>query len=81
VLTQVYPVRDAPTLDAARAPTGWSNTHGRQYPAAIGCFQDDLVALLGIRRVPTRHRIRVRTTNSGAPSSRKAGAKVIPRSP
>ena len=36
---------------------------GREYPAAIACFRDDLDALLAIHRVPARHRIRVRTTN------------------
>jgi hypothetical protein len=39
------------------------NTYGRDYPAAVACFSDDLDALLAIHRVPVRHRIRVRTTN------------------
>ena len=39
------------------------NTYGREYPAAVACFTDDLEALLAIHRVPVHHRIRVRTTN------------------
>jgi len=64
VLAHVYAVRDAPTLDAARAAADRVvNTYQRQYPAAVACFADDLEALLAIHRVPVRHRIRVRTTN------------------
>ena len=64
VLAHVYAVRDAPTLDAARAAADrFINTYGREYPAAVACFTDDLDALLAIHRVPVRHRIRVRTTN------------------
>ena len=64
VLAHVYAVRDAPTLDAARAAADRVvNTYQRQYPAAVACFTDDLEALLAIHRVPVRHRIRVRTTN------------------
>jgi transposase-like protein len=64
VLAHVYAVRDAPTLDAARAAADRAvNTYQRQYPAAVGCFADNLEALLAIHRVPVRHRIRVRTTN------------------
>jgi len=64
VLAHVYAVRDAPTLDAARAAADrFTGTFARDYPAAIACFQDDLEALLAIHRVPVRHRIRVRTTN------------------
>jgi putative transposase len=56
-------VRDAPTLDAARAAADrLSNTYRGEYPA-VACFEDDLDALLAIHRVPVRHRIRVRTTN------------------
>ena len=63
VLAHVYAVRDAPTLDAARAAADRVvNTYQREYPAAVGCFADDLEALLAIHRVPVRHRIRVRTT-------------------
>jgi transposase-like protein len=64
VMAHVYAVRDAPTLDAARAGADrLSNMFRRQFPAAVACFQDDLDALLAIHRVPVRHRIRVRTTN------------------
>ena len=64
VMAHVYAVRDAPTLDAARAAADrLANTFGQQFPAAVACFADDLDALLAIHRVPVRHRIRVRTTN------------------
>jgi putative transposase len=64
VLAHLYAVRDAPTLDAARATADrFINTYGREYPAAVACFTEDLDALLAIHRVPVRHRIRVRTTN------------------
>lgn len=64
VLAHVYAVREAPTLDAARAAADRVvNTYQREYPAAVACFTDDLEALLAIHRVPVRHRIRVRTTN------------------
>jgi putative transposase len=57
------------------------NTYGREYPAAIDCFQDDLDALLAIHRVPARHRIRVRTTNLAERSfvEQRRRTKVIPR--
>lgn len=64
VMAHLYAVRDAPTLDAARAAADrLINTYRREYPAATACFEDDLDALLAIHRVPVRHRIRVRTTN------------------
>ena len=64
VLAHLYAVRDAPTLDAARAAADrFANTFAREYPAAVACFTEDLDALLAIHRVPVRHRIRVRTTN------------------
>jgi transposase-like protein len=64
VMAHVYAVRDAPTLDAARAGADrLIGTFGRQFPAAVGCFKEDLDALLAIHPVPVRHRIRVRTTN------------------
>jgi putative transposase len=84
VLAHVYAVRDAPTLDAARAAADrFINTHGREYPAAIACFTDDLDALLAIHRVPVRHRIRVRTTNLAERSfvEERRRTKVIPRFP
>jgi transposase-like protein len=64
VMDHIYAVRDAPTLDAARAAADrFENTYRRQFPAAVACFADDREALLAIHRVPVRHRIRVRTTN------------------
>ena len=64
VMAHLYAVRDAPTLDAARAAADRPiNTYRREFPAAVACFEDDLDALLAIHRVPVRHRIRVRTTN------------------
>lgn len=64
VMAHLYAVRDAPTIDAARAAADrLINTYRREYPAAVACFEDDLDALLAIHRVPVRHRIRVRTTN------------------
>jgi putative transposase len=82
VLAHVYAVRDAPTLDAARAAADrFVNTYGREYPAAVACFTDDLDALLAIHRVPVRHRIRVRTTNLAERSfvEERRRTKVIPR--
>jgi putative transposase len=82
VMAHLYAVRDAPTLDAARAAADrLVNTYGREYPAAIDCFQDDLDALLAIHRVPARHRIRVRTTNLAERSfvEERRRTKVIPR--
>ena len=82
VLAHIYAVRDAPTLDAARAAADrFINTYGREYPAAVACFSDDLEALLAIHRVPVRHRIRVRTTNLAERSfvEERRRTKVIPR--
>jgi transposase-like protein len=82
VLAHVYAVRDAPTLDAARAAADrFTNTFTRDYPAAAACFADDLDALLAIHRVPVRHRIRVRTTNLAERSfeEERRRTKVIPR--
>jgi putative transposase len=82
VLAHVYAVRDAPTLDAARAAADrFVNTYQREYPAAVACFCDDLDALLAIHRVPVRHRIRVRTTNLAERSfvEERRRTKVIPR--
>jgi len=57
-------VRDAPTLDAARAAVdGFSNRYQDRFPVAVACFEEDREALLAIHKVPVRHRIRVRTTN------------------
>jgi putative transposase len=84
VLAHLYAVRDAPTLDAARAAADrFVNTYRREYPAAVACFTDDLDALLAIHRVPVRHRIRVRTTNLAERSfvEERRRTKVIPRFP
>jgi putative transposase len=82
VLAHVYAVRDAPTLDAARAAAGrFTSTFARGHPSAAACFQDDLEAMLAIHRVPVRHRIRVRTTNLAERSfeEERRRTKVIPR--
>jgi len=82
VLAHVYAVRDAPTLDAARAAADrFTNAYAREYPAAVACFGEDLDALLAIHRVPVRHRIRVRTTNLAERSfeEERRRTKVIPR--
>ena len=82
VLAHVYAVRDAPTMDAARAAADrFITTFARDYPAAVACFTDDLDALLAIHRVPVRHRIRVRTTNLAERSfeEERRRTKVIPR--
>lgn len=64
MMAHLYAVRDAPTVDAARASADrLINTFRREFPAAVACFEDDLDALLAIHRLPVRHRIRVRTTN------------------
>jgi transposase-like protein len=81
VLAHLYAVRDAPTLDAARAAADrFTNTYARDYPAAVACFTDDLDALLNIHRVSVRHRIRVRTTNLCERSfvEERRRTKVIP---
>jgi putative transposase len=82
VMAHLYAVRDAPTLDAARAAADrFENTFARRFPSAVTCFHDDRDALLAIHRVPVRHRIRVRTTNlaeRGFEEERRR-TKVIPR--
>jgi putative transposase len=82
VMAHIYAVRDAPTLDAARAAADrFENTYAKSFPAAVTCFRDDREALLAIHRVPVRHRIRVRTTNlaeRGFEEERRR-IKVIPR--
>jgi putative transposase len=53
VMAHLYAVRDAPTLDAARAAADrLINTYRREYPAAVGCFEDDLDALLNVSSRP-----------------------------
>lgn len=82
VMAHIYAVREAPTLDAARAAGDrFENAYAKRFPAAVACFRDDREALLAIHRVPVRHRIRVRTTNlaeRGFEEERRR-TKVIPR--
>jgi putative transposase len=81
-MAHLYAVRDAPTLDVARAAADrFCNTYRREFPAAVACFADDREALLAIHRVPVRHRIRVRTTNLAERSfeEERRRTKVIPR--
>jgi transposase-like protein len=82
VMAEVRAIRDAPTLDAARAQADRViNRYRRQFPAAVACLTDDLEGLLAVHRVPVRHRFWVRTTNlverSFAEERRRT--KVIPR--
>jgi len=82
VMAHLYAVRDAPTLDAARAAAdGFSNRYQDRFPAAVACFEEDREALLAIHKVPVRHRIRVRTTNLAERSfeEERRRTKVIPR--
>jgi transposase-like protein len=82
VMAHLYAVRDAPTVDAARAAADrFENTYVRSFPAAVACFADDRDALLSIHRVPVRHRIRVRTTNLAERSfeEERRRTKAIPR--
>lgn len=82
VMAHLYAVRDAPTLDAARAAADrFENTFARPFPAAVACLGDDREALLAMHRVPVRHRIRVRTTNLAERSfeEERRRTKVIPR--
>ncbi len=82
VMAHLYAVRDAPTLDAARAAADrLENAYAKRFPSAVACFHDDREALLAVHRVPVRHRIRVRTTNlaeRGFEEERRR-TKVIPR--
>jgi transposase-like protein len=82
VMAHLYAVRDAPTLDAARAaPDRFENAYRREFPAAVACFSEDREALLAVHRVPVRHCIRVRTTNLAERSfeEERRRTKVIPR--
>jgi hypothetical protein len=48
VMAHVYAVRDAPTLDAARAAADrFARLYANEYPSAVACSQDDPEALLG----------------------------------
>jgi|GEM_PF-1609940 hypothetical protein len=81
-MAHVYAVRDAPTLDAARAAADrFTRPCANEYPSAVACSQDDLGALLGLHRVPVRHRVALRTTNLAERSFEEGRrrAKVVPR--
>jgi putative transposase len=82
VMAHVRAIRDAATLDAARATADRViNTFSREFPAAMACLADDLDALLAIHRIPHRHRIIVRTTNLAERSfvEERRRTKIIPR--
>jgi transposase-like protein len=82
VIAEIRAIRDAPTLDAARAQADRViNRYRREFPAAIRCLEDDLDALLAIHRIPVRHRVNVRTTNLVERSfvEERRRTKVIPR--
>ena len=75
-------MRDAPTIDAARAGADrFEHLYARSFPAAAACFEDDRQAMLSMRRVTVRHRIRVRTTNLAERTfeEERRRIKVIPR--
>ena len=82
VTAEIRAIRDAPTLDAARAQADRViNRYRREFPAAIRCLEDDLDALLAVHRIPVRHRVNVRTTNLVERSfvEERRRTKVIPR--
>jgi putative transposase len=72
VMAHVRTIRDAATIDQARATADQViNRFARMFPAAMDCLADDLDALLNIHRIPHRHRINVRTTNLAERSAMK----------
>ena len=82
VLAEIRAIRDAATLDAARAQADRVlNRYRGEFPSAMACLEDDLEALLAVHRVPVRHRINVRTTNLAERSfeEERRRTKVIPR--
>ncbi len=82
VMAEIRAIRDAPTLDAARAQADRViNRYRREFPSAVACLEDDLEALLAVHRIPVRHRINVRTTNLVERSfvEERRRTKVIPR--
>ena len=59
VMAEVRAIRDAPTLDPARAQADRViNRYRREFPAVVACLEDDLEALLAAHRIPVRHRIK-----------------------
>jgi putative transposase len=82
VMAHLHAVRDAPSLDAARACADrFCNTYRTSFPSAVACFEEDREAMLAIHRVPVRHRKSVRTTNLIERSfeEERRRTKVIPR--
>ena len=82
VMAEIRAVRDAPTLEAARAQAERVvSTYGRAFPSAIAGLAEDLDALLAVHRLPVRHRISARTTNLAERSfeEERRRTKVIPR--
>ena len=82
VLAEIRAIRDAPTLDAARAQADRViNRYRSQFPSAVKCLEEDLEALLAVHRIPVRHRVNVRTTNLVERSfvEERRRTKVIPR--
>jgi transposase-like protein len=83
VLAHVYAVREAPTLDAARAAADrFTNTYGPGVPSRGRVLQRRSGGAAG-HSPPVRHRIRVRTTNLAERSfvEERWRTKVIPRFP
>jgi len=60
----LWSVYDAPTHAVADwLAAQFIKHYGGQYPSAVACFQDDLVACLNHLDCPAGHRKRIRTTN------------------
>ncbi len=81
-LAHARAARDAPTGEAGRAmAASLIERFGVAYPAAVGCFADDLEASLAHLRLPSRHRVITRTTNLIERSfeEERRRTKVIPR--
>lgn len=82
VLAEIRQIRDAATLDAARAQADRVlNKYRGEFPSAMACLEDDLDALINIHRIPVRHRQNVRTTNLAERSfeEERRRTKIIPR--
>jgi putative transposase len=82
VLAHVRAIRDAPTPEAGQQMAAHVlERFGDRFPAAMACLADDLEASLAHLRVPTRHRINVRTTNllERTFEEERRRTKVIPR--
>ena len=82
VLAHARAVRDAPTHEAGQTmAASLIERFGAAYPSAMACFSEDLQASLAHLRIPSRHRINVRTTNLIERSfeEERRRTKVIPR--